>query len=378
MEEHEGSQKFQQAQAFIQAGQYNEALALLDSLRLTSPNEKNILHATALCLEKLARLDEAKEMATRLAAEFPEPKYADLRDRLTQSTAPAPEQAPGTPPPLPPPGTIRPQPAFAPAPSPVKLQSTRHSSNTPLLVGVICVLLVVGLFFIGILAAILIPALSRSREAAQRASCQNNLKHWGLVYKMYANEHENGAYPATWNNDTPFAPNPVVYPEYLTDTNIAVCPSDQEDFPPEWDAETVFPQSSYFYFGYVLTTEEEMLAFLEAYPEFLAKEADFSDDLPAPPGRGSFGSDTFFRLREGIERFGITDINDPRASANIQSQIPIMMDRIAGSPSQGMLTLNHIPGGCNVLYMDGHVEYVKYPRKFPITPAVVEALNEFQ
>ena len=22
---------------------------------------------------------------------------------------------------------------------------------------------------------------------------------------------------------------------------------------------------------------------------------------------------------------------------------------------------NHIPGGCNVLYMDGHVEFTKYP-----------------
>ena len=30
---------------------------------------------------------------------------------------------------------------------------------------------------------------------------------------------------------------------------------------------------------------------------------------------------------------------------------------------------NHIPGGCNVLYMDGHVDFVKYPsEEFPVTP----------
>ena len=26
---------------------------------------------------------------------------------------------------------------------------------------------------------------------------------------------------------------------------------------------------------------------------------------------------------------------------------------------------NHVPGGCNVLYLDGHVEFSKYPGKFP-------------
>jgi prepilin-type processing-associated H-X9-DG protein len=33
----------------------------------------------------------------------------------------------------------------------------------------------------------------------------------------------------------------------------------------------------------------------------------------------------------------------------------------------GHIVFNHIPGGCNVLYMDGHVKFILYPGEFPIT-----------
>ena len=69
----------------------------------------------------------------------------------------------------------------------------------------------------------------------------------------------------------------------------------------------------------------------------------------------------------GIERFLVTDIDDPTASAKAASEIPIMWDTISGDPDQLLSEFNHIPGGCNVLYMDGHVEFVKYQTKFPVT-----------
>jgi len=67
---------------------------------------------------------------------------------------------------------------------------------------------------------------------------------------------------------------------------------------------------------------------------------------------------TTYRLREGIERFTISDINNPAASAKAQSELAVMWDTISLTPKD----FSHVPGGANVLYMDGHVAFHKYPQ----------------
>ncbi|MBX3178302.1 MAG: hypothetical protein KF886_13145 [Candidatus Hydrogenedentes bacterium] len=69
-------------------------------------------------------------------------------------------------------------------------------------------------------------------------------------------------------------------------------------------------------------------------------------------------------LREGVERFLITDINNPGAAATSQSNSAIMWDNsfTTAGALQGSGNFNHVPGGANILYMDGHVEFAKYPQ----------------
>ena len=61
----------------------------------------------------------------------------------------------------------------------------------------------------------------------------------------------------------------------------------------------------------------------------------------------------------------ITDVNNPAASSHAQSAIWILMDQLGNTNGAGTDTnieyFNHLPGGCNVLYLDGHVEFQKYP-----------------
>lgn len=49
--------------------------------------------------------------------------------------------------------------------------------------------LLVTLAIIGILVAIMLPAVQQSREAIRRMSCQNNLKQMGLALHSFESVH---------------------------------------------------------------------------------------------------------------------------------------------------------------------------------------------
>jgi prepilin-type processing-associated H-X9-DG protein len=87
--------------------------------------------------------------------------------------------------------------------------------------------------------------------------------------------------------------------------------------------------------------------------------ANFAVDRPV--GTSGAPNGTIYRLKEGIERFAITDINNPAGSALGQSEIGVMWDWLSRYGNADIVSFNHVPGGSNVLYMDGHVAWSRYP-----------------
>jgi len=275
-------------------------------------------------------------------------------------------------------------------------QRRRESAST----GFTLIELLVVISIISILAGILLPGLARAREAARRASCASNLRQLGLSIAMYANENRGTFPPIQYRigencrdrNTRVFMLNgPLMYPEYFNDARVLVCPSgangtaafhagrwSRPDGPGGSRAggsidPCLLDTLSYFYVGWLLrddwiadpATRDASRSFGDAVKQHF-EIGDFDADWSFVDDDGT--PHAILRLRDGIERFLITDINNPSKGVTSQSSIPVMFDKI----SLNVMDFNHIPGGGNVLFMDGHVEWARYPGVFPISRAWAE------
>jgi prepilin-type processing-associated H-X9-DG protein len=120
---------------------------------------------------------------------------------------------------------------------------------------------------------------------------------------------------------------------------------------------------------------------LGGYSDFVGSNAGGYNLVPA--GNPGAYEQSYPRLKEGVERFFITDINNPAGAAAAQSTLGVMWDSFGGNYERlldvdsshfaeealdtAVNRFNHVPGGSNVLFMDGHVEFVRFDSGYPCT-----------
>jgi prepilin-type processing-associated H-X9-DG protein len=92
--------------------------------------------------------------------------------------------------------------------------------------------ILVVLTIITLLAALLFPAFSRSRESARRSACQSNLKQIGLAVLQYTQDHDDTTPPRyTGTGAADANPNNwrvLVFP-YVKSADVFRCPSNPEN-----------------------------------------------------------------------------------------------------------------------------------------------------
>ena len=167
---------------------------------------------------------------------------------------------------------------------------------------------------IGILAAILLPALARAREAGRRVACLSNLSQIGIALRIYADENNRELPWSGGNNDAYCLVS--LHADASLSPFLFVCPSD----------------SSFF--------DEELYDYETGRPLDMTK---LSHDLNTVGLRGSY---------DYFGAYTRTPIATPLPTRQA-AKVPIMWD-IGSAYFRGS---NHAAGGSNVLWLDGSVSF---------------------
>jgi prepilin-type N-terminal cleavage/methylation domain-containing protein/prepilin-type processing-associated H-X9-DG protein len=213
--------------------------------------------------------------------------------------------------------------------------------------------LLVVIAIIGILAALLLPALSGAKKAAYKVQCMNNLKQISVALQSYADDHSDylpgamwqGFYPAYDSSTTVFMPyyiatylglpKPSSNPQKM---DLAVCPASAKKWKsPPSEPTTILQQPlSYIVSITVTNTTNDLVVRPFGYPYHLL------------PNSGGTNEPTkqIKEIRSPSTSWAIVD-TDQQNAVSLAQYYPFIPE----NPAHGNYR--------NTLFFDWHVESVK-------------------
>jgi len=210
--------------------------------------------------------------------------------------------------------------------------------------------LLVVIAIIGILAAMLLPALAKAKESGKRIVCNNNLGQLGLAMQMYINDNQNTLPPHLSASRWP----DKLYELYGRNRKVLLCPSETTNSPATSSISNNvadFSPRSYFingwndcFFNHLSASDFTTLYMKGIYPNGLKE-----NEIVHPSDTVVLGEKVPYRMDFYMDM--LAGGGDDFAGA-------VAQDRHSGR-GEGTQT-----GGSNNTYADGSTRYSKFGTAF--------------